>query len=117
MIEQIHQNIFIPLSVDREAIKKAKEKIRKLTKRELEVLHFIVAGESNKTIAYKLGIAQRTVENHRLKICEKTDCRSQPALTCLFLLSVKECLPNCAITKVCNHTYTDCPIEHNLLKP
>jgi DNA-binding NarL/FixJ family response regulator len=117
MVEDKQPNAVVSLPIDREAILQAKSKIRRLTKRELEILHFIVAGESNKLIAHRIGVALRTVENHRQKIMDKTDCHSQPALTCLFMLSVRECLPNCAITKQCNHTYTDCPIELKLLKP
>ena len=102
--------------MDQKVIEQAKNKIQRLTKRELEIMHYIVAGEQNKNIAYKLGISQRTVENHRLRIMEKTGCNSPSELTCLFLLSVKECLSNCLMTKTCNHTYDDCPIEQVFLK-
>ncbi len=117
MFENNHFDVFASLPIDKIAIAEAKQKILALTKRELEILHLIVAGEQNKVIANKLCLSQRTVENHRNHIMDKTGCHSQPALTCLFMLSVKECLPHCSITKKCNHTYNDCPIEHKMLKP
>lgn len=105
---------FSPLPFD-EQKSIAREKLRLLTRRELEILHFIVAGEQNKVIAHKLGISQRTVENHRNRIIEKTGCKSQASLTCLFILTMKECLIYCSMTRRCNHTYEGCPIEHKLL--
>lgn len=36
----------------------------RLTRRELEVLELIVAGRSNKRIAFELGIAEKTVKTH-----------------------------------------------------
>ena len=40
-----------------------------LTPRELEVLQMIAAGESNKRIAWKLGISEHTVKFHVASIC------------------------------------------------
>jgi FixJ family two-component response regulator len=42
-----------------------------LTPREKEVLHCVVAGMLNKQIAWKLGIAEQTVKNHRGCVMEK----------------------------------------------
>ena len=113
-IVPLHLNRF--LLVDEDAVQEAKKKIGRLSRRELEVLHFIVAGEPNKIIAHILGISTRTVENHRLRISEKTDCKSLSALVSMFTLGAKDCLPYCALMKKCNHTHNNCPIEHKLLK-
>lgn len=43
-----------------------------LTAREREVLHMVMAGYANKTIAKLLGISYRTVELHRSHILQKT---------------------------------------------
>ncbi|MDH5748000.1 MAG: LuxR C-terminal-related transcriptional regulator [Rhodospirillales bacterium] len=48
----------------------------RLTPRERQVLGLIVAGESNKGIAYHLNISDKTVEAHRAKVMEKTEARS-----------------------------------------
>jgi DNA-binding NarL/FixJ family response regulator len=54
----------------------------RLTRRESEVLELIVAGRSNKRIAFELGIAEKTVKAHVSRVLEKlgvTD-RTQAAL-------------------------------------
>jgi FixJ family two-component response regulator len=56
-----------------------------LTAREREIFDRIVAGESNKAIAYDLGISVRTVESHRASIMEKLEART---LVDLVMLSV-----------------------------
>jgi len=47
-------------------------KLSRLTRRERDVLALAIAGIPNKTIALRLGINQRTVENHRAHIHKKT---------------------------------------------
>jgi two-component system, LuxR family, response regulator FixJ len=54
----------------------ARNRLDKLTQRELEVLNLLVAGNSNKAIAHKLGISPRTVEIHRGHLTEKTEVAS-----------------------------------------
>lgn len=42
-----------------------------LTEREVEVLATLAAGDSNKTMARKLGISPHTVKTHIGRVCEK----------------------------------------------
>ncbi len=64
----------------------AKEKISKLTPQQIVILHHIIEGKQNKTIAYELGISQRTVENHRLSITDRLGVKSTTELTRLVIL-------------------------------
>ncbi len=50
--------------------------LRRLTPREREVLDMIVAGASNKDVAGRLGISEKTVEAHRAHIMEKMEART-----------------------------------------
>ncbi len=44
--------------------------------REMEVARLMATGRGTKVIAWELGIAARTVEVHRVRLMEKTGCRS-----------------------------------------
>lgn len=59
-----------------------KEKIKSLTKRELEVLVLVAEGMFNKEIADKLHISERTVKNHISNIFKKIEVadRTQAAV-------------------------------------
>jgi two-component system response regulator FixJ len=46
-------------------------RIELLTAREYEILRYVITGMLNKQIAYKLGIAEKTVKVHRGRIMEK----------------------------------------------
>ena len=67
---------------------KAAAKIALLTTRQHDIMNLVLAGHPNKNIAADLGISQRTVENHRAAIMQKTGSKSLPALARLaFLLT------------------------------
>ncbi len=51
-----------------------------LSPRELEVLRLVVDGETNKAIAAKLRISEKTVEKHRSRIMDKTGARQAAEL-------------------------------------
>jgi two-component system, LuxR family, response regulator FixJ len=57
-------------------IAEIRERRARLTEREREVLAHLVEGASNKTMAYELGIAQRTIELHRSNVMNKMGARS-----------------------------------------
>jgi PAS domain S-box-containing protein len=67
-----------------------------LTRRELDVLALAIGGIPNKIISVRLGINQRTVENHRAHIHKKTGVDSllelaqQAAAAGIFLVAVSE---------------------------
>lgn len=50
-------------------------RLARLTTREREVLDLLVLGLTNKSIADRLGISQRTVEIHRARIRDKLEAR------------------------------------------
>lgn len=52
----------------------------RLTPREREVLHLVIAGMRNKQAAWELGIAQVTLQVHRSQIMRKMAVRSLPEL-------------------------------------
>ena len=56
-----------------------------LTSRQRQIMDLVLAGHPSKNIAADLGISQRTVENHRAAIMQKTGVKSLPALTRLAL--------------------------------
>ncbi|SEN79153.1 two component transcriptional regulator, LuxR family [Sphingomonas gellani] len=58
----------------------ARERLARLTTRELEVLDAILEGLSNKRIAERLGVSLRTVEVHRASIMTKLESGSVAAL-------------------------------------
>ena len=61
-------------------------RVAQLTAREKEVFDAIVAGESNKSAALKLGISPRTVEIYRANVMEKMRARTLSDLVRLALL-------------------------------
>jgi two-component system CheB/CheR fusion protein len=63
----------------------AVDQIARLTNRQREILDLVLAGHPSKNIAADLGISQRTVENHRAAIMQRTGSRSLPALARLAL--------------------------------
>jgi two-component system response regulator FixJ len=54
----------------------AQARLDRLTERERDVLELLVAGDTNKVVAHKLGISPRTVEIHRGRLMEKAQVKS-----------------------------------------
>lgn len=60
-------------------------RVAQLTPRELDVFDAIVAGDSNKTAALRLGISPRTVEIYRANVMTKMQARSLSELVRMAL--------------------------------
>jgi DNA-binding NarL/FixJ family response regulator len=52
-----------------------------LTARELEVLRLVAAGDTNKAIAGKLSLSEKTIDRHLGNIFNKLDVSSRAAAT------------------------------------
>lgn len=63
----------------------ANVKFSQLSKREKQVLEEMLLGRPNKTIAFNLGISQRTVEIHRARVMRKTGAGSLAELVKMSL--------------------------------
>jgi two-component system CheB/CheR fusion protein len=78
-------------SGDSDAVAARREKaiaqIASLTSRQRQVMDLVLAGHPSKNIAADLGISQRTVENHRASIMERTQTKSIPALARLAIIA------------------------------
>jgi two-component system CheB/CheR fusion protein len=66
---------------------KAADQIASLTSRQRQVMDMVLAGHPSKNIASDLGISQRTVENHRASVMERTQTKSIPALARLAIIA------------------------------
>ena len=73
----------------RDDVGEIRERLEQLSDRETQVMQGVVAGQSNKTIAYNLDISPRTVEVHRANVMAKMNCKSLPELV-RMVLSVSE---------------------------
>lgn len=63
----------------------AQRRLARLTPRELEVMHAVIAGDANKRIAQVLGVSIKTVESHRARVMHKLEVASVPELVNLAL--------------------------------
>jgi len=56
---------------NRKETRDVQSRIQNLTRREHQIMALLVLGKTNKTIAYELGISQKTVDFHRANILDK----------------------------------------------
>jgi len=73
-----------------EEAKAAKDLLSSLTPRERSVLEKLVQGQSNKVVAFELGISPRTVEIHRAHIMDKMEASSLSDLVRVVLTAEPE---------------------------
>jgi FixJ family two-component response regulator len=60
--------------------------VSRLTLREREVMDMVVDGVTNRKIAERLGISERTVENHRASMMNKMEAKSLAELIKMLML-------------------------------
>lgn len=72
-----------------QATRQAKERLGRLSTRELEVLRLMVEGQTSKQIAKQLSVSPRTIETHRAHLMEKLEADSLAALIRLYLASLE----------------------------
>lgn len=72
---------------EQEKVRSAREKIGRLSPRELQVVQGLLAGLPNKLIAYELGLSVRTVEVYRASIMDKLDARGLSTVVRIALLA------------------------------
>lgn len=75
---------------DQAELDQIEQRLGLLSRRERQVMDLVVTGKLNKVIAYKLGIAQKTVEFHRANVMRKMRVKS---LAELVQLAVKAGAP------------------------
>lgn len=61
-------------------LKTSQKGINDLSEREIEILHLICQGYSNKEVADKLFLSKRTVDKHRSNILDKTGSKNTASL-------------------------------------
>jgi FixJ family two-component response regulator len=78
LLDRVRQAINVSLQLQREKLDHdtARDGLARLTQRERQVLDLIVAGESNKRIAFQLDLSLKTVEFHRANVMRKMDAAS-----------------------------------------
>ena len=63
---------------ERQQQDEARTKLGRLTPREVDVLIGLIAGHSNKVLAFKLGLSVRTIEMHRASMMDRLGVRTLP---------------------------------------
>lgn len=63
--------------LSREAIER---ELMSLTPRQFQVLQAVSEGKTNKQIAVQFGLSEKTIKNHRYRICRKLKLRGRNSL-------------------------------------
>ena len=70
-----------------DAQSEAYERMEKLTTRQRQIAALLAEGMPNKVIAHRIGITERTIENHRAEIMERTGSKTFASLVRLVVLA------------------------------
>jgi FixJ family two-component response regulator len=89
LLEHIHDAIELDQKRRqvREDNREVAARLETLTRREAEVMAFVVEGMSSKEIAVKLDVSYKTIEAHRAKIMKKMDAKGVPHLIHMYPLT------------------------------
>lgn len=89
LLEHIHDALKVDLKRRqvRTNSKEVTERLQSLTRREAQVMEYVVQGLSSKEIAKKLDVSFKTIEAHRAKIMKKMDAKSVPHLIHMKLMT------------------------------
>jgi len=89
LIDAVRRSIDSSRAIQRRRIsnQSMRQRFEALTRREMELLKLIVTGQSNKQIALELGIAFKTVANHRANLMTKTGASNAADLARLFTMA------------------------------
>lgn len=68
----------------------ARQQIRRLSRRELQVVHLVSSGHANKSIAMELQISVKTIEKHRANAARKLGVNSTAEMVRLTVLADHE---------------------------
>lgn len=85
-VAHLFDDIELKQAVDK-AEKEAEIRISSLTNQQRAVLPLLCDGLLNKQAANALGISQRTIENHRIEIMRRTNCKTFAELIRLHTLA------------------------------
>lgn len=69
--------------------RQARERLERLSARELEVLRLMVEGQTSKQMARQLSVSHRTIETHRAHLMEKLEVDSLAGLIRLYLAGLE----------------------------
>ncbi len=89
LLDSVRSAFELGLEIDRAEVERlaAMTAIEGLTEREREVMCLVVEGHTNKVVAAKLGISEKTVEVHRSRVMDKTGAKSISELVRLCLIA------------------------------
>jgi two-component system CheB/CheR fusion protein len=92
LFESVERAIVLSRDVNERAAWRhtAAEQLAGLTPRQRQIMQLVLDGQPSKNITADLGISQRTVENHRAAIMQRTGATSLPALARLALAASHE---------------------------